>query len=249
MCYCTDFLTCYNSETGRSFSLRCRSYTCPECGRYNRGRLRRYLLKYIQDWDVIRFWTFTLSSASFSSPETHYDALRRIWRYFVTELRRNRILSESEQNVQYVKVSEPHSSGYLHYHAIFDRYVSWHKVYALWCSAVESVTGLSGKSGGVHVKGLVSAKNAAFYITKYVTKTSQFGMKHVRSWSKSSRVAIFPVREADGPYVVWDANQRKWFGAYAALTLLEFNTAYHHTQMSIFALFPSNSPPEFYGFE
>lgn len=237
-CYCSN-LICYDVDSGKRFPLKCRSYTCSEHGKYNRGRLRNALEKYLKSWSQIRFWTFTLSSATYSDPHEHVRDLQKVWRYFTTELRRNRICTKSEKNTQYIKFCEPHKSGYFHFHAVFDRYVPWSKIYSLWQAAVSNVTGLDGDRGGCHVKGINNAKNTSYYIVKYVTKSAGLMPKGGRIWSKSSRIALFPKKKTNRTFVIYNTATDEWIGATnPPPSLLEVYITQVHNEIHQFELFP-----------
>lgn len=242
MCFCSD-LICYNTIDGTSFPLKCRSYICEEHGAHNRSILKYAVYNYIKDWPIIRFWTFTLSSKYFKDSGEHLMALSKIWRYFITQLRRSPMLSESESGCQFIRFSEPHVSGYFHFHCIFDRYVQWYKVYALWLSAIESVTGLDGKVGGCHVKGIYSAKNAAFYVVKYITKSARLKPRFSKLYTKSARVAFFPKTDTSGIWAIYNTRSGEWFWPLPDEPLLEFNIAQRHEVSTQICLFPGDLPP------
>ena len=238
-CYASK-LICYNTVTGESFPLSCRSYTCETHGAYNRHRLRTALLEYLKRWKQIRFWTFTLSNLEFDSVEEHLKTLNKVWRYFVTYLRRNGIFRPSEKLTQYIRFVEPHASGFAHFHAVFDRYVPWHKIDTIWRAAIETVTWLDGSRGGCHVKGINSARNTAYYIVKYVTKAARAYSGKFRRYSKSSRVALFPKKKSRGIFAIHNTVTNEWYGLSEMPPLLvESSTQLHkfHPQFELFAGF------------
>ena len=147
-------------------------------------------------------------------------------------------MTVGQKGTQYVRFSEPHKSGYFHFHAVFDRYVPWNKVNTLWAAAVETCTGLDGSRGGVHVKGINSAENTAFYIVKYVTKSSELKEKNMRVWSKSSRISIFPEKKTDRAYAIFNSITNEWYGLYPNLSLLDTNITQLHKELLTFELFP-----------
>lgn len=242
-CYCSN-LVCYNVDTGDYFPLKCRSYTCPEHGKYNQAQLRKHFHEYFKTWDMIRFWTFTLSNKIGKDPAGHLKLLQEVWRYFITELRRNRVCNQQDKKTEYVKVVEPHKSGFFHFHVLFDRFVKRSKIVTLWEYAIETVTGVSGSSGGVHVKGFFCAQKAAYYVVKYVSKSSGHVPKGSRTWSKSNRIAIFPKRVKSGEYVIYDRRTGDWLGCHDPLPLLEASYTQLHVPLHQFALFPEYDTKE-----
>lgn len=235
-CYCSK-LVCYDVDSGKRFPLSCRSYTCSEHGRNNQGRLRAALQKYLESWDQIRFWTFTLSSKAEISPEKHIVMLNKVWRYFITELRRNKVCTVGEKNTQFIRFVEPHKSGYFHFHAVFDRYIQWSKINTLWCHAVAVVTGSAAHLGGCFVKGINNAKNTAFYIVKYVTKSSGRLPRGFRIWSRSARVALFPKKPSGRTYVIYNPMSDTWIGVLPEVPLLEVFITQLREEEPIWSLF------------
>lgn len=209
-CYCSN-LICYNTIDGTSFPLKCRSYTCPEHGSYNRGRLRAAIQNWLEVWDMVRMWTFTLSSKYFKDAEEHLKNLSECWRYFITQLRRSPSLRMKERDLQYIRIMEPHRSGYFHFHVFVDRYVHWSKLYSLWITAVATVTGLPESVAGCHVKGIFDSKKAAWYCVKYVTKSAFLKPKFSKLYTKSVGVAFFPAGDKKGIWAVFNQITGEWF--------------------------------------
>lgn len=186
-------------------------------------RLEKALSKYLESFANIRLWTFTLSNKVATDPVEHAKTLSKCWKYFITEARRSNLLTVSERQFQYVKFSEPHQSGYFHYHAFFDRYIHWYKIKALWRSAVETVTGAQTDVGHCHVSGRDArghgkkraprdAARAAKYVAKYVVKSSKKAHAHMKLWTKSSRVALFEPKVSSGDYIIHHELSNIWVG-------------------------------------
>lgn len=190
----------YNVENGHRIFPHCKKYSCPLHGWKKAKDLRKYLTEYLENFESIRFWTFTLSSKSFKSPEDHYRVLSSAWRYFVTYLRRDKHLTVPEQKVQYVKVCDIHKSGYFHFHGFFDRFIHVSKIYVLWNSAIRAASGSDEMAGYCYVKHKLNAKKAASYVTKYVVKSSKFFSFRLRYYSKSGKVKLFPMKTSSGKY-------------------------------------------------
>lgn len=198
---------------------------------------------YMKDWDYIRMWTFTLSSRISPDIGEHLHLLNKVWRYFITELRRNKLFTKGEQQTQFVRVIEPHISGYFHYHCFFDRYVRHSQVLAAWYYAVNIVTGFPGISGGCHVKARYGHKLAASYVTKYVTKSCHEMTYGARIWSKSARVAIFLKRKNNGQFVVYNTVTDEWLGCRGYYPLLESSIAQLHADCYQLCLFVLKEEP------
>jgi hypothetical protein len=182
----------YNSSDQRIMPLHCNRYSCSLHGWKKKARLQKAIEIELRKFKNIRFWTFTLSSASFDSPEEHYRVLAKAWRKFLTECRRNSILTNFEQKFQYVKVIDSHKSGFLHFHGFFDRYISIYKIYAIWTAAVHWASKSTAVGSSCWVKSLGSAKIASNYVAKYVTKSAAEILFRLNYYSKSQHIVLFP---------------------------------------------------------
>lgn len=181
----------YHPEKDKIIFPGCKSYACPEDGWKRRKELREGLETWLKTFKLIRFWTFTLSSKNYESNHEHYRDLAQTWRFFITYLRRSKVFTKAEQEVQYVKIYEQHQSGYLHIHAFFSDFVEVQKAYVLWNAAARAATGKDEARGYCYVRAKSNVEQAARYVVKYVTKLAHFKTFFLRKWSKSGKVAIF----------------------------------------------------------
>ena len=243
-CYCEN-ITIFNTITGEHFIPNCKSYICPRCGKRNRGRLFRAVKNYIQDWDIIRMWTFTLSSKYFVNEYEHRKALSEVWRYFITYLRRANVLTRSQQKVQYIRFSEPHQSGYFHFHCLVDLYLPYYAVAALWSQAVSTVCDIPGDRGGCFVRGIGNYKNAAFYVVKYVTKSASCSHAGFRIWTKSSKVALFKKLLHSGVFIAYNRLTKQWYGCHSSEPLLVLYNSQRHNKIVEISLWTGLDPPDF----
>jgi len=221
-CYIRKF-TLVNTTTGQTCEPWCHKYTCPANGWIKQKALKDGILNFIKNWKIIRFWTFTLSSKYFENTEHHYRIMAQSWRYFVTYLRRSKLLSKTENNLQYIRVVELHKSGFAHFHCFFDRFIDIRKVWTLWHAAVYAATELEGDVCYCYVKGIKCRKFVASYVVKYVVKTMLTVAFRLRTYSKSSRVALFVKKAKDGSWVLLRKGS-DWSLAFPEpFTLLEVN--------------------------
>jgi len=175
----------------------CNTYACDVCGPRRARRLGKAIAEWIRSSCVggARFWTFTMTSRASATPAQHREALQQAWHVFWKELRRCPALSKTQRDVQYVAIRECHQSGYVHIHALFDRYVPRALVQPLWDGICAAILGLHGQPAGFvwaeHVpKG---ARSVVRYVTKYVTKGARnFRALFVRCrcWSRSGKVVL-----------------------------------------------------------
>lgn len=142
-------------------------------------------------------WTFTYRHSIFKNQKECYENTSKIWRYFITFLRRSKELSKVQRKSIYIKVLELHKTGYIHYHVLFASYLPVHIVRATWQRAINIVMKKSGWNGNVNIsKKPISRASAGKYIAKYVTKASQDLTVNLRLWSKSEKVKIFEVHKS-----------------------------------------------------
>lgn len=224
------YLTVYNTTTGESFKPKCKSYSCPKHGWIKGKELAQAIESEIKNWDKVRFWTFTLSTKVADSPESHSKLLSKCWRYFITEIRRNTLLTKSEQELSYVKVSESHQSGYLHYHVFFSKYVHFSKIYALWVDACMKVCNSSNKISGCFVVGNRKAEVVAKYVVKYVLKESAKKLKYVNLYSVSGDVKLNMTNKPEESYAVYDSMRKLWLGLRIPRPLLVSKLEHRHKQ-------------------
>jgi hypothetical protein len=215
-----------NTKTGESFDVRCNTYACDFCGPKKRFKLASALEKHFDSYSHIRLWTFTLSSRFFDTPETQVKALSRVWHYFITYCRRNQLLTEKERQFQYVKVFEPHRSGYFHLHALLDRYIRIEKLYAIWTYAIRKVVGSDEPAGYCYVVGSKSSRRAAHYVSKYVVKTARHACRRMNYYSKSAGIALFERHPGNSQFVLLrkDSEWASYFLSFPPLLDLYKNT-------------------------
>lgn len=187
----------YHSGNQRIVPLHCNRYSCSLHGWKKKARLQKAIETELKTYKMIRFWTFTLSSASFNNPETHYHVLALAWRKFITEVRRNNVFTKHEKQFQYLKVVDPHKNGYLHFHAVFDRFIHQAKILAFWRAAIVWASKNAEVSGGCYVKMIPNAKIASRYIAKYVTKAASDILFRLNYYSKSRDIILFPKYKKD----------------------------------------------------
>jgi len=210
-CY-LNHIRVHRTSDGKLIKPKCKSYSCEKHGWMHAKRLQEAIQQKVESWQKVRFWTFTLTNRLSKTPEEHSKSLSKSWRYFVTELRRNKLLSERERNVSYIKVSESHKSGYLHYHVFFSEYIHYSKIKALWEYATSTVFDYLGKLGSVDVRGNLDAKTCSKYVTKYVVKQAKRKLKYANLYSCSGNEALFEKVEKTEHYAVYHIRLRKWVG-------------------------------------
>lgn len=110
-----------------------------------------------------------------------------------------RLLRKRYKRIQYFWIVELTKARYPHYHIIFDRFVHWRVLRAIWYKVSgNSVTNIKAIPGG----------GAAGYVTKYLAKTRKnseeyfdFMFKHIdRLWS-SSRSFFYSCSPPDRKYI------------------------------------------------
>jgi hypothetical protein len=183
-----------NTKTNEYFPSNCKAYECPQCGIYKGRCLQQALQKYINNWQFVALWTFTYKTTIFKDQNECYKMTSKIWKIFITELRRCKCLSEAKRKTIYIKTLELTKKGFIHYHVLFGGYLPVEIVRILWQKAISQVTGVTVWNGNVFISKKGNKKNAGKYIAKYVTKALQTGQTKLRKWSKSNKASIFEVK-------------------------------------------------------
>ena len=103
----------------------CNTYRCDVCGPRKARRLARAIDQWIRSECAggARFWTFTMTNRASANPAEHRKQLQRAWHVFWKELRRCPALSDAQRKARYIAIRECHESGYIHIHALVDRYL------------------------------------------------------------------------------------------------------------------------------
>lgn len=187
-----DKIVLYNSETKKWFKPKCKSYSCPKHGFIQRERLAKAIEQWLRGHNIIRFWTFTARFDNSKPMAPQNESYRLAWKYFITELRRNKLLSKKQRKLDYVKVYEVHKLGGLHVHLFSTEFVHWSVLQTIWEKCLSRYFPASKKLGNVNTKAHLTPVKASLYIAKYVTKFSLQTDIKIRAWSKSSKVSLFP---------------------------------------------------------
>jgi hypothetical protein len=200
-----------NTVDGRKLLLNCNKYQCPYCGKFKARKLYAGMLKYFKQFEYIRLWTLTLSSRFMSSKLEHYKILQETWRRFMIEVRRNKILTKSQRDIQYVRVSEYHdgkkgfyndvnNKGYIHFHILVTQYIPVAMCQSLLNHITYELTGIQEKIFNINMKGMQAHENAAHYVVKYVMKSAAMLSVHQKKWTKSGKISIFDKRVSSGEW-------------------------------------------------
>jgi len=247
MCERSNGWNVVNFIDGRSYELNCNSYSCRECGPRKVIKLRKALSQYLIRWDKIRFWTFTISSSDFDSQWDHLNVLREAWQRLVTYLHRSYAITRSQRNFNYVKVFEPHKSGFFHLHCFINVFLPWKVVNNIWESICKELLSTDGHCAGSYVKNCPNAKFAAYYVSKYVLKSAQEISYYFGRYSTSRNIKLFPIRKSVAGWCVLNfkkdiQNQMYKFG-YFPPALLEFFNTQASTSPSPQLIFDFMVPP------
>jgi hypothetical protein len=169
----------------------CKAYICPICGPRKIARFRTALQKYLNTFSFIRLFTFTQHTPDNLDKEFQNQNLSKVWEIFIKELRRSKVLSKKQKNVQYVRVVEFTERGYLHYHCCFDTFLPILHLRELWNEALAKIFPHLGNRGGINIKTIANSKHVANYLCKYMVKSAHHEFVNIRRWSKSNKISIF----------------------------------------------------------
>lgn len=197
----SDTFVFLNTANGTKLPVPCNKYSCPYCGRIKIVRLQKALTKYFMQYEYSRLFTFTITSRFHDNQYDHYKLFAEAWRRFTIEVRRNKALTKTMNNFQYVRVAEQHISGYIHYHVLINCYMPVKIIHAIWENIVRSLLTVTGHVASVQAQGRKDAKAAAKYVCKYVMKNAKVLSKYLKKWTKSGRVSIFEKRTSSGQWM------------------------------------------------
>jgi len=186
----TQFLI--SQVTGVIIQAHCKAYICTECGPKKIRVLYSKIKSKLETWNTIRFWTFTMTNKLHSDKEKHYEALREVWRRWLTYMRRNKSLRERARQFSFVKVIEMHKSGYIHLHVFISEYIPQNIAQTCWETCCQEVLEESGHLGQTYVIVIPNAKVGARYVVKYVMKIVSDLDSTFRKYSKSNDIILFP---------------------------------------------------------
>lgn len=135
----------------------------------------------------LTFCTLTLSST-----QIHCDKVikRECLNYFMITLKRKTKLKN------YLWVSEKQKNGNVHFHLLFDKFISWRLVRDLWNEAQNKLGYIDRfeekhehkDANSTDIKSLRSIENPSAYITKYITKDEDKNSQCGRMWNCSKRL-------------------------------------------------------------
>jgi len=192
MCTRKPQLFLVSQASGLIIPAHCKAYACSQCGPKKIRSLFFAIKKQLEKWELVRFWTFTLTNRIFESKEKHYEALREIWRRWINNIRRSKLLRAKTKSFAFVKVVEMHKSGFLHLHVFLSEFLPQTVAQTLWETCCQEVTGHQGHLGQTYVKGHRSARQGAWYVCKYVMKLIHLLEMTFRKYSKSNDIILFP---------------------------------------------------------
>lgn len=181
-------------DTGEEKLLDCKSYRCPYCGPRKRYFLQKGIRKELNMWQRVRFWTFTISNHGLDRHE-HLSVLREAWRRLISDLKKYNF------NFKYIKVFEPHKSGYTHIHVFMNVYVKFLNMKRIWVRHVINTINklfpghkINSHIASVFVTGVLSVSQAVFYVTKYIVKAVETDDRIYFQVYSKSRVIVFFVK-------------------------------------------------------
>lgn len=192
-CRRTKGLFLFNTKTKAIKHLKCKSYSCDHCGIIKVSRFRNALNKYLQSWDFIRLFTFTQHTPDALDPSHQNANISKAWQIFVKNVRRDKSLSKSRRDFQYVKIVEFTERGYIHFHVVINTYLPIKTIRRHWNEALHLVFKWVGGRGGINISTSNNARSCVSYLTKYLSKMTSHDFGNLRRWSKSGNVALFEV--------------------------------------------------------
>jgi hypothetical protein len=195
-----------NINTGEYHEANCKSYSCPFCSVKKKQRLYSALQGYLSQFHNIKLFTFTIRSSLFPSPELSVKPSSEIWRRFINNVRRSKLLSFEEKNFDYVRVSEYTKKGFVHFHVIIHTFLPLKIINGIWWDAINQVCHTRGRHGNIDIsKRKHTAKSSASYVCKYVLKSAVVCYLKHRLYSKSKSCVLFKKKESTHEWIFVNA--------------------------------------------
>lgn len=205
-----------NQNTGDFIPASCNTYKCPVCGRKKAQKLYSAIKKYLENWETVRMWTFTIKASIFiENTDLENKLISQVWHRFVTYVRREKELPKKMRKFDYIKLLEFHKSGLPHLHVLISCFLPWGIIQGLWEKAIRGFTALHGKVGNAYVSFSTNATGGARYVAKYVTKTALDPNRGtMKLYTKSGRVALFIKYKSGEPWLFVSFRNSQSFSLY-----------------------------------
>lgn len=191
-------------------SLGCKRWGCPECGPRKGARLRRAIREQAAEHGLDRVLTLTLDPKKLGSEVDPNKYIRDVWCKFRVYLARKLGSTPS-----YILVLEYQKTGMPHFHILLNRFVA-----QKWISQAWDTLG-----GGeiCDIKRFDSAHRAAFYVSKYITKSLNNDYPPgVRRYSTSRDIRLFEKLASSGWMLI--RVHIEYLARYFRLSILDMST-------------------------
>jgi hypothetical protein len=162
---------------------RCKSYSCPICGRKKVHDLMNKLR--MKDLKGFRFFTLTMkNSFNLDDIENNLNRITKCFNKLNVKLRKQKEF----KNLQYLRVIEISSNGMVHIHGIWNKYIPIKTLSEYWKK-------ITGDSYRVDLRRVKRKEDCFNYILKYITKNVVQNNKHMNltllNMDGSNSAAIF----------------------------------------------------------
>lgn len=182
VCPRSQSLECTLATTGERalFLAPCKTWSCPYCSFRKRQQFYAQLIA----GKPSRFLTLTLDRSHYATPRDAYQESSTQVSRLAQKLRRR------YGEFEYVRVNEPHKSGYPHFHlGVRSPYIPWQVVRQDWHRLTRAKV--------TDIRKIEEPEAAARYLSKYLTKTEELGYTARRvSFSRG----FLPRRQQELPY-------------------------------------------------
>lgn len=169
----------FDRETGETYKLRCKSYSCEVCGPKKARRLWHAMKRNLSSWQKVRMNTLTIAYNMNFTYEQHYKLVSEAFRYYIQSLKR--YFKKQNKQFLYIRINEAFKSGYVHLHVFMNQYVHYLHLRRVWYNCVRLVLqkwnidpnafNNSEHYCSSHIKAM-PVKQAVNYACKYVLKSS-----------------------------------------------------------------------------
>jgi len=217
MTYCTNRTIVKSEDRNRvAISLRCRSWTCPDCADTRKAGL---IAQAIGGSPTI-FLTLTLKRSVAETPEQAARILARAWRLLRLRIMRHR----KWRRLPFIVVFEPHESGWPHMHLLLRcSFIDWRWLKENWLDICQS--------SHVYIRYAKNKQQSAAYCCKYVGKGSEKFGSCKRYWMSQDydlrpKADHLNKRKHKGS---WDFIERRFTLYIGDLTDRGWSVEYHST--------------------
>ena len=170
---------------------RCKSYSCPICGRHKVFEL----MERLKGLPLERYRFFTLTLKNSYTLESTENNIKRVSECFA---KLNRTLRKRPEfkNLEYFRVIEDGKRGMVHIHGIWNKYIPTAELSKLWLN-------ITGDSYRVDLQRVKNRSGCVNYLYKYLTK-------NVSEFNDVENPTFFNLDKNNTAALFYENGKRRW---------------------------------------